>query len=258
MTSFDACVVAGVVSLIGLATLPSADALAQFNLNRPVGQVVIQEAAGVSQTNCELVDKQAGGFGAVRNMRSLALAGGRFTLPTGYDGKPATSLQAVLWCPGYAFVRIDQLDLRSTRQLTVALRPLASVPVSLRVLAPSSGGSVAGMRARVFYIAVWICHYLREQDCGVPSFRIAEPVIGNDGTVTFSVPDFQADPAITGFPGLASAPDYGSFQLDAVQDTPPYARYSLVPEDPRLKAMFGRLPAVSSYPDELVVRPVGE
>jgi hypothetical protein len=133
-----------------------------------------------------------------------------YTIETSYEGKPAKTLKAIVFCPGYEVRLLDipSLDDSAVTNLDVELNPLPLIPLSGTVMLPNPGGNL-GLRIHATYYAYWDHEYFGIADGFVNSFDVASAVLSEDGSFSMMVPDFAHDPAVNSFK------DRGAIQLMA-------------------------------------------
>jgi hypothetical protein len=122
-----------------------------------------------------------------------------YTIDTFYEGKPANSLSAVIYCPGYQVETIDfpSLAALQDRSAELQLRPLATVPLSAKVSLPS-GVQADEVRVDVDFSASWECKFFGLADCLVPSYeKVASAEVAEDGGFSVALPDFAHDPVVS-------------------------------------------------------------
>ena len=80
---------------------------------------------------CSVYTYQTGDFGGL-GLPAFPPFGGRmgtvYTMRTGNNGKPARTLKAAVWCPGFASEVIEIADLAAAKpEVSVPLKPLGNV-----------------------------------------------------------------------------------------------------------------------------------
>jgi len=147
--------------------------------------------------------------------RVRTISPGQFAIATELDSKPGKSLQIATWCRGYGMSLIDVKELEKSKfSQSVVLAPLGEKSISGRVLPAPDGTSLVGASVAVTYSAPWLCEFFNQQDCGIKHWIVANGVIGADGGVRFSVPDFLSDPAVKDRPMIEPF-GIGSFSVRA-------------------------------------------
>jgi hypothetical protein len=226
-----------------------------MRVDGPTGTFQIRLPTAVTANRCAVHTSQSVPDGIGGSITRPTADGNTITLATGRYGKPARSLQAVVWCPGYAVALITEPDLhKSSGAVDVALEPLRDIEIVAKVMPTPDGRNLAGLEVRVHYSALWVCGFFNWWDCGgPPGWDVARPRIGADGALRFSVPDFAADSAISrvqqensGFPW-----GQGAFRLDAFADR----QHVLLEADGAAAGTFGAIAVSSQYPAIINLRP---
>jgi hypothetical protein len=112
---------------------------------------------------------------------------------------------ALVWAPGCTMKHFDVPVEKSDITLQFACDPLSTIPFNGRVKGIEVGDSAT---ISVSYTAVGICMWLDDPDtkknmfccsCGGPQiWRIASAAVAPDGTFKLDLPDFGADPIVSG------------------------------------------------------------
>ena len=133
-----------------------------------------------------------------------------YSIETSYEGKPARTLKAILFCPGYEMklLHIPSLGDTEARNVDVELRPLPLIRLAGRVILPKPEASL-GLKLNATYSAYWDHEFFGIIDGFVSSFDLASTNVAEDGSFSMMVPDFAHDPAINSFE------DRGAIQLIA-------------------------------------------
>jgi hypothetical protein len=164
---------------------------------------------------------------------------------TNFEGRPARSLKAVIWCKDHAVALLDIPALeQSGYRASVAPSRLKSLPITGRVLPIEGGPPLGGLDLRVFFQAGWMCNFFDLVDCMVPAFDMATRRLGADGSFSFTVPDIAGDPAIEKFHASRDG-----FRLDLLEPVAPYRRYGI-------DSAGWLLPIAASYSTSLLLKPV--
>jgi hypothetical protein len=191
-----------------------------LGLDRTTGTFVLRLPASVQAERCETQLLQTGAFGGISGVSSAKSERNTITIPTGARGKPARTLKAVVWCPGYAVGLIHEPTLeQSNGEIELALQPLPNIEITAKVLPAPSARNLTGLDVRVLYVANWVCGFFQLPDCWVPSWFVASAPIGIDGTLRLAVPDFSSDPGVRAysFPGeFKLAIESGGYVLDVI------------------------------------------
>ena len=215
-----------------------------LGLGQPTGTYSIRLPANVEAERCYLDLLQAGAFGGMSGIPGPKVERNTMTVATGAHGKPARSLKAVVWCPGYAIALVNEPALEQPRVETeLALRPLANTEINAKVLLTPNGRSLAGSEVRVSYVALWVCGFFELSECfGPPSWVVTTTTIGIDGTLRFSVPNFAADPSV------AARSFSGGFRL-VTDDS------FLLEADGSAVGSMHAIPVARNYPSIVMLRP---
>jgi hypothetical protein len=245
-------------ALVAVQSPPPPSTSLPIRLDGATATLILRLPPAVLAETCLVRTLQTGDFGGLGDQITPPLgSGNQITLATGRDDKPAKTLKAVVWCPGYGVSLIDQPALdKSSGEITLALERLPNIELRAKVLPAPDARNLTGLRARVYYSAPWICGFFNLQDCGVPAWMVAEPRIGIDGALQFEVPDFANDRGIqrvlkdsTWFPWGP-----GSFRLDVIPDRPPHTVYMLHAGGDARTA-FGEIAVTNKYPVLIMLRP---
>ena len=131
-----------------------------------------------------------------------------YTIETSYEGKPARSLKAIVFCPGYEMKLLDipSLDDSAAKSIDLELRPLKLIQLSGRVILPEADSKLS-LRIDARYEAYWDHEFFGIADGFVSSFDLASTALSEDGSFSMMVPDFAHDPAVNSFK------DRGAIQL---------------------------------------------
>jgi hypothetical protein len=123
-----------------------------------------------------------------------------YTIETSYEGKPAKTLKAFVFCHGYEVQLLDipSLDDSADRSVALDLRPLPLIQLSGKVILPKPDGN-RSLRIHANYQAYWDHEFFGLIDGAVNSFDVASAVLSEDGSFSMMVPDFAHDPAVNSF-----------------------------------------------------------
>lgn len=188
---------------------------------------------------CSIYTYQTGDFGGL-SMPSMppfgAGMGTVYTIRTGSNGRPARTLKAAVWCPGFASQAIEVADLVGARpEASVPLTPLRSVMITGSILPSEDGVSLAGAELVVWYQALWVSALFGQTDGFTPQWEVARTRIATDSSFRLEVPDFMNDPTIARFRWP------GSFSFGSNRSTPPH-NYRLEAD-----SRGGDLPVAAKY-----------
>lgn len=139
-----------------------------------------------------------------------------YEINASYEGKPAKTLKAIVYCPGYgiALIRASSLVNRAARNATVELKPLLSVRLQGRVIMPEGRGK-ADFGVEVWYLALWANRFFGVMDGPVTQLLVASGDVQPDGSFTMLVPDFSRDPVVNSFRRRESYSETGSLTFIA-------------------------------------------
>lgn len=172
----------------------------------PAGPAVLIRLPGCADTkNLEIHYRLVGPFGAYRGPVRAKEGASVYRIDASYEGQPARSLRAVIYCPGYQAETLDYPSLVSPRERSPELRlkPLGTVPFAGQVSLPA-GVEADEVNVEVGFSALWECEFFGEADCLVPSYRkVASAEVADGGVFSVALPDFADDPIISkyGRPG---------------------------------------------------------
>lgn len=192
-----------------------------------------------------------GAFGGVGDFIRTKAGVWEYEIDTTYEGKPARSLKAVIYCPGYQAETLDYPSLASSREgADLLLKPLAVVPLSGRVLLPT-GVKADGVVVEVSFTAAWECGFFGLIDCLVPRYRkVASAEVAEGGAFSVAVPDYAHDPVISAY----ERPGHFTFAV-AERKSGKYL-FSLRPKES--PGMYRGVPVANWYPDGQVFEPEAE
>jgi len=131
-----------------------------------------------------------------------------YTIETSVEGKPARTLKAIVFCPGYEMKLLDFPSLDDSAERNVDLMPLPLIHLSGRVILPERG-DYRSLRIYATYQAYWDHEFFGIGDGLVNSFDLASTALSENGSFSMMVPDFAHDPAVSSFK------DRGALQLIA-------------------------------------------
>lgn len=185
-----------------------------------------------------------GGFGSfVRTDPGVR----EYALETWRGGQPATTLKAIIYCPGYriALLRESALAGRRIGTLPIGLEPLGTIPLSGRL---TSVPAPQRLTIEAVYFAYWGHRFFGITDGRVASFTVATSKVAADGAFALNVPDFARDPVVTSFP---EGPLRGSLRLigrEAESGNIPF-----VLEEIRQAGQEITFPVAPEYPRDLLL-----
>lgn len=169
---------------------------------------------------CSINCYQTGAFGGMGMPATPPWGAGMgsvYTIRTGSSGKPAKTLKAAIWCPGFANATVDVPDLANAKpEASIALRPLRNLTIAGTIRPSDDGVELGGAELIVFYEAAWTCGLFGQMDCINAGWEIGRVRIEQNGSFRIAVPDFINDPTVAKFR------DPGSFRFRVSRSTPPH------------------------------------
>lgn len=173
-----------------------------------------------------------------------------YEIDTSYEGKPARSLKAVIYCPGYQMETLDYPSLAGFRERSAELRlkPLATVPFSGKVLLPARLASK--IRVEVSLAASWECEFFGLTDCLYAPYKVTSAEVAEGGKFSVMLPDFAHDPVV----GSYKRP--GEFIFTVSEYESGKRLFWLRPEGS--SGVNGSIPVAARYQDGQVFLPMAE
>ena len=174
-----------------------------------------------------------------------------YEIDTSYEGKPARSLKAVIYCPGYQMETLDYPSLAGLRERSVELRlkPLATVPFYGKVLLPSRL-KAAEVRVEVSLAASWECEFFGLMDCLYTPYKVTSAEVAEGGRFSVMLPDFAHDAVV----GSYRRP--GELIFTASEHESGKRLFRLRPEGG--SGVNGSIPVAARYQDGQLFLPVPE
>jgi hypothetical protein len=188
------------VAVILLAVMPAYIRLAQAQSFSGGQSFLLRLPSTIDTTDLHISYFMAGDFGGfggfVRTKPNLH----GYVIDTSYENKPARTLKIIVYCPGYGIelLNIPSLADLSAKSASVELKPLTSVQLSGRIVAPE-GGARKDFNIEVFYLAYWGHEFFGIVDGFVNTFKLASTDVTPDGSFSVAVPDFARDSAVASF-----------------------------------------------------------
>lgn len=141
----------------------------------------------------------AGSFGGYGSFVRTSPGVREYVLETSRDGEPATTFKAMIYCPGYRFVLVNESEFESRGSHTVSinLKPLGLVPLSGQIV---SAPIPPDLNIEAVYLAYWEHSFFRISDGPVAQFTVATSKVAPDGSFSFNIPDFAHDPVVASYP----------------------------------------------------------
>jgi hypothetical protein len=172
-----------------------------------------------------------GGFGGYIQSKPSAW---NYEIPLFRESKQASSLKAIVYCPGYGMelVKVPLLADRSVEERFVRLTPLPTIHLSGRVVLPENA-EMTDFNIEFEYLADWDHEFFGIQDGLVQTFIVATAAVGREGFFTAELPDFTRDPVVQSFRWkgdihlIARDPKTGNFAYDLETENQPGKEASL-------------------------------
>ena len=145
--------------------------------------------------NLQIHYRLLGPFGGYAGFVRAKAGVREYEIDTSYEGKPARSLKAVIYCPGYQVETLDYPSLARLRSRSAELRlkPLATVPLSGKVSLPA-WVRADEVRVDVSLLASWECWFLNLADCLMTGYKVASAEVAEGGGFSVALPDIAHDP----------------------------------------------------------------
>src|SRR5579864_6108132 len=207
---------------------------------------------GIPSETTRITYALVGSFGSHGQTTEIAANETSYTIATSVDGKPADSVQIVVWAPGCE-TRTHSLDLRKSaiRRITYGCVPHPAVTLTGRII-PFEATRAKDAELAIFYRANWECVFFGWNDCMVPQFAVATVTPRSDGTFEAQLPDFTSDPVVAASAGSRINGDF----LLLLRDPKTLNHIAeLEPELEDYRSIDGSLKSVSEYPSDLVFVP---
>jgi hypothetical protein len=187
------------VAALCILAMPNVRAQKQPPPAGPPFRVRLPEYADTK--NLEIHYQLTGPFGGYGSFVRTKPGVWEYEIDTSYEGKPADSLSAVIYCPGYQLETINYPSLAALqdRSAELQLKPLATVPLSGKVSLPA-GIQADEVRVDVRLSASWECEFFGLADCLVPSYgKVASAEVTEGGGFSVALPDFAHDPIVSNY-----------------------------------------------------------
>jgi hypothetical protein len=176
-----------------------------------------------------------------------------YPIKLSFDKKPARTLKAIIFCPGYQIAIIDVPSLAGLKEKSedVQLKPLPSVSLSGKVMSPAHPAT-DDFKISIRYEADWEQQFFGITDGPVAEFDIATVTLAKDGSFTATLPDFTLDPVVNSFA------EQGVFTFTAYNQRP----FRLEPAENQGRGGYGLqiasqyLYGLRFYPRQAEVKPM--
>jgi len=170
-----------------------------------------------------------------------------YVVETSQQGEQSNSLKAIVYCPGYRLVLLNESDLSSRQSgaISIDLKPLGWVPLSGWLI---SGPIPRDLNIEATYLAHWGHPFFGIADGAVASFTVATSKVALDGSFLLNIPDFARDPVVTSF---QEGPMRGELRLIARESGTQNIPYAL--EEVQNPERDVNLPVAAEYSRELLL-----
>jgi len=207
---------------------------------------------GILSETIRITYALVGSFGSHAQTTEIAANETSYTIATSVDGKPADTIQMVVWAPGCE-TRTHSLELRKSaiRRIMYECVPHPAVTLTGRII-PFEATRAKDAELAIFYRAHWECEFFGWKDCMVPQFAVATVTPRSDGTFEVLLPDFASDPVVAVSGGSRTNGDFFLLLRD------PKSLNHIAELEPELedyRSTDGSLKSVSEYPSGLVFVP---
>lgn len=185
--------------LISAMTGVSAQSPGRDRPGRAEPSVVFRVPAEVNTSDLEITFLLAGGFGGYGSVIMGAPNVQDYALETSRDDKPASSLKAYAYAPGFGFtfVTVDLTRGTLSRTIPLPFQRLGTIRATGRV-AGQTGQSLDGLRILATYDRPWHCEFFGLPDCFMSLGRTSASLAAN-GSFVLELPDFARDPGLVPF-----------------------------------------------------------
>jgi hypothetical protein len=153
---------------------------------------------GVDLTALSVQYHLVGPFGGSLKSVRTQPAARTYELEVWQGGQPATTLKAIVYCPGRRFVLISESGFGNGPAKTVPIRLQALGSVLLAGRVQETRLPNLKLRVEVTYLAMWPHSFFGYWDGATPRFRVGSTELRADGSFSLHVPDFASDPVVTG------------------------------------------------------------
>jgi hypothetical protein len=188
------------VAVIALVVLPADVRWAQTPVVSDNSSFFLRLPTKVDTTGLQIRYFMTGAFGGVGNFVRTTPGLHGYVIDTSYENKPAETLKIIVYCPGYgmALINVPSLAAASADGAYVELKPLPSVQLSGRIVAPE-GSARKDFKIEVSYLADWDHEFFGIGDGISATVKLASADVRQDGSFLVAIPDFSRDPALDSF-----------------------------------------------------------
>jgi hypothetical protein len=202
---------------------------------------------GADLTGLSIQYQLVGPFGGFRSFVRTSADIREYVVETSQHGQQATSFKAIVYCPEYRIVLLNEsgLDSRRFDAVSIDLKPLGRVPLSGRLI---STPIPRDLNIEAVYLAHWGHSFFGIADGAVASFTVATSKVTSGGSFSFNIPDLARDPVVTSF---EEGPERGEIRLIPRESGTGNIPYSL--EEIQDPAIGVHLPIAAEYPRDVLV-----
>ena len=188
------------VAVIALVVLPADISRAQTRVVSDNPSFFLRFPTKVDTTGLQIHYFITGDFGGVGGFVRTKPGLHGYVIDTSYENKPAKTLKIIVYCPGYGveLINVPSLAASSAGGAYVALKPLPSVQLSGRIVAPE-GSARKDFKIEVSYLAYWDHEFFGIGDGISAIIKLASADVRQDGSFSVAIPDFARDPALDSF-----------------------------------------------------------
>ncbi|MBO0857578.1 MAG: hypothetical protein J2P21_03815 [Chloracidobacterium sp.] len=188
------------VAVIALVVLPADIGRAQTRVVSDNSSFLLRLPSTIDTTGLQINYFMTGAFGGSGGpVRTKPVLHG-YVIDTSYENKPAETLKIIVYCPGYGLelINVPSLAASSADGAYVRLKPLPSVQLSGRIVAPE-GSARKDFKIEVSYLAFWDHEFFGIADGFVTTIKLASVDMRPDGSFSVAIPDFARDPSLDSF-----------------------------------------------------------
>lgn len=141
-----------------------------------------------------------GPFGGYSSFVKGKLNVSAYPIKLSVNNKPAETLKAIIYCPGYqiALIKVPSLSASRDKSEEVQLKPAPFINLSGTIILPADQ-STDDFKIYIEYLAPWEHEFFGILDGAVARFDIAAVGVAKDGSFSVELPDLTPDPATNDF-----------------------------------------------------------
>jgi hypothetical protein len=188
------------VAVIALVVSPAYISRAQTQVVSDNSSFFLRFPTKVDTTGLQINYFITGAFGGVGSFVRTKPGLHGYLIDTSYENKPAETLKIIVYCPGYGIelINVPSLATSSADGAYVELKPLPSVQLSGRIVAPK-GSARKDFKIEASYLAYWDHEFFGIMDGFSAIVKLASADVRQDGSFSIAIPDFARDPALDSF-----------------------------------------------------------